>query len=91
MYNATEQFVELNKANVAQATKLAAITFDNAEKLLQLNLTAAKTALAQGLQNAQAAASVKDVQELVAVHCFAPPVAHLIVRVQDHVSREIVF
>jgi phasin family protein len=67
MYNATEQFVELNKANVAQATKLAAITFDNAEKLLQLNLTAAKTALAQGLQNAQAAASVKDVQELVAL------------------------
>ena len=26
-----------------------------------------------------------------AVHCFGPPVAHLIVRVQDQVSREIVF
>jgi phasin family protein len=67
MYNATEQFVELNKAGVAQASKLAALTFDNAEKLLQLNLSAAKSALAQGLQNAQAAASVKDVQELVAL------------------------
>ena len=64
MYNATEQFVELNKANVAQASKLAAITLGNAEKLLKLNLSAAKSALAQSVENAQAAASVKDVQEL---------------------------
>lgn len=67
MYNASEQFVELNKANVAQASKFAAITFDNAEKLLKLNLTAAKSALAQSIENAQAAASVKDVQELMAL------------------------
>jgi phasin family protein len=64
MYNATEQFVELNKANVAQASKIAAITLGNAEKLLKLNLTAAKAALAQSIENAQAAAAVKDVQEL---------------------------
>jgi phasin family protein len=67
MYNATEQFVELSKANVTQASKLAALTFDNAEKLLQLNLSTAKSALAAGLQNAQAATSVKDVQELIAL------------------------
>ena len=64
MYNATEQFVELNKANVAQASKIAAITLGNAEKLLKLNLSAAKSALAQSIENAQAAAAVKDVQEL---------------------------
>ena len=64
MYNATEQFVELNKANVAQASKIAAITLGNAEKLMNLNLSAAKSALAQSIENAQAAASVKDVQEL---------------------------
>jgi len=64
MYNATEQFVELNKANVAQASKIAAITLGNAEKLLKLNLSAAKSALAQSIENAQAAAGVKDVQEL---------------------------
>ena len=64
MYNATEQLVELNKANVAQASKLAAITLENAEKLMKLNLLAAKSVLAQGIENAQAAASVKDVQEL---------------------------
>jgi phasin family protein len=67
MYNAAEQFVELNKANVAQASKLAAITLENAEKLFRLNLTAAKSALAQGIENAQATASVKDVQELFAL------------------------
>jgi len=65
MYNATEQFAELNKANVAQATKLAALAIENAEKLMRLNLSAAKTALAQGVEGAQAAASIKDVQDLV--------------------------
>ena len=65
MYNATEQFVELNKAGVAQASKLAAITLGNAEKLLNLNLNVAKAALATGIEGAQAAASVKDVQEFI--------------------------
>ena len=33
MYNATEQFAEINKTNVAEATKLAALAIENAEKL----------------------------------------------------------
>jgi len=67
MVNATEQFAEFNKVNVANATKLAALSIDNAEKLFKLNLNAAKIALAQGVEGAQAAASVKDVQELFAI------------------------
>jgi phasin family protein len=67
MYNATEQFAELNKVNVAQAGKIAAIAMENAEKLVKLNLTAAKAVLAQGLENAQAVASAKDVQEVFAL------------------------
>lgn len=67
MYNAAEQLVEMNRTNVAQASKLAAITLENAEKLFRLNLTAAKSALAHGIENAQASASVKDVQELFAL------------------------
>jgi phasin family protein len=67
MYNATEQFAELNKANVAQATKLAALAIENAEKLFKLNLNAAKVALAQSVEGVSAAASVKDVQELLAL------------------------
>ena len=67
MYATPEQFAELSKANVAQATKLAALAFENAEKLVKLNLDAAKVALAQGVESASAAASVKDVQELFAL------------------------
>lgn len=67
MYNATEQFAELNKANVAHATKLAALSIENAEKLFRLNLNATKAAFAQSVEGAQAAATVKDVQELFAL------------------------
>jgi phasin family protein len=66
MYNVS-QFAELNKANVAQASKFAAIALENAEKLVKLNLSVAKAAIAQGVEGATAAASVKDVQELFAL------------------------
>lgn len=64
MYNATEQFAEINKANVAQATKLAALALASAEKLAKVNLLAAKSALTQGVEGAQAVAAIKDVQQL---------------------------
>ena len=67
MYNATEHITDINKAGYANAVKLAALSLENAEKLLTLNLNTAKLALAQGVEGAQAAASVKDVQELVAL------------------------
>jgi phasin family protein len=67
MYNASEQFAELNKSNVAQATKIAALALANAEKLFALNLNAVKSALAQGVEGASAAAGVKDVQQLLAL------------------------
>ena len=67
MYNATEQFADFNKVNVANATKLAALSIENAEKLFKLNLNAARIALQQSVEGAQAAASVKDVQELMAI------------------------
>jgi phasin family protein len=67
MYNPTEQFAAMNKANVDNAMKLASLSIEKAEKLVTLNLNAAKLALAQGVQGAQAAASVKDVQELFAL------------------------
>jgi phasin family protein len=66
MYNAA-QFAEFNNANVAQATKLAAIALENAEKLLKLNLATAKAAFAQGVEGASAVAAIKDVQDLFAL------------------------
>ena len=66
MYNAT-QFAEFNKANVAQATKIAAIAMENAEKLMKLNLDTAKAAFAQSVEGASAVAAVKDPQEFFAL------------------------
>jgi phasin family protein len=65
MYNATEQFADFNKANVAQATKIASLSIESAEKLVQLNINAVKAAIATGVEGAQAATSAKDVQELL--------------------------
>ena len=67
MYNPTEQISEFNKANVAQATKFAALSLEAAEKLVKFNLGAAKAAFAQSVEGAQAVASVKDVQDLLAL------------------------
>ena len=67
MYNATEQFAAFNQANVSNAIKLASLSIENAEKLVQLNINAAKLAIAQAVEGAQAAANVKDVQELMAL------------------------
>ncbi|MEP7208641.1 MAG: phasin family protein [Casimicrobiaceae bacterium] len=67
MYNATEQFAVINKTNVEQVTKLAAVALQNAEKFFNANLEAAKFALAQGVEGAQAAAGVKDVQQLISL------------------------
>ena len=64
-YVPTEQFASLNKANIAQATKLASLALENTEKLVKLNLSAAKVALAQGVEGASAVASIKDVQDLL--------------------------
>ena len=67
MYSANEQISELSKSNVAQASKLAAIALGNAEKLVKLNLAAARSVLAQGLENANAVASAKDPQEFLSL------------------------
>jgi phasin family protein len=67
IHAATEQFADFNKANVAQAQKIAALALENAEKFLKLNLNAAKVVLANGAESAAAAASVKDVQDLMAL------------------------
>ena len=67
MYNAPEQFAEISKANVAQATKLAALAIENAEKFTKLNINTARSALAQSVEGASAATSVRDVQDLLAL------------------------
>ena len=67
MYNPTEQIADISKVNYASVVKLANLSLANTEKIVKLNMSVAKTALEQGVEGAQAAASVKDVQELIAL------------------------
>ena len=67
MYNASEQFAEINKAGYDSAVKLASMSLEKAERLAKLNLQAAKVVLEQGVYSANAVSGIKDVQEFVAV------------------------
>jgi len=62
-----EQIVASHKANVETLFGLTAKAFEGVEKLVELNLTAAKAALDESASNTQAALSVKDAQELLAM------------------------
>lgn len=61
---AAEQIGELSKTVVDAATKFAKVSFDNAERLIALNLEAAKVGFDETAKNAKSLAGVKDVQEL---------------------------
>ena len=60
----TEQFGDFSKSIVDSAIKFAKVSFDSAERMIALNLEAAKVSLDVTAKNANAATSVKDVQEL---------------------------
>ena len=62
-----EQIVASHKANVETLFGLTAKAFEGVEKLVELNLSAAKAALDESANSTQAALSVKDAQELVAM------------------------
>ena len=67
MYQAPEQLVALNKANLEIAMKFAGIAIHGAERMLDLQLKAAKSAYADSVENAKTIAAVKDVKELAAL------------------------
>lgn len=65
MYQAPEQLIAFNKANLEAAVRFAGIALEGAERLFEVQLKAAKTAFAEGVQQAKALAEVKDLNELV--------------------------
>jgi phasin family protein len=67
MYQAPEQLVALNKANLEIAMKFAGVAIQGAERMLDLQLKAAKSAYADSIENAKTIAAVKDVKELAAL------------------------
>jgi phasin family protein len=64
MYQTPEQLVAINKANLEVAMKFAGVALQGAERILDLQLKAAKTAFADSVENAKTIAAVKDIKEL---------------------------
>ncbi len=62
-----EQILASHKANVETLFGLTTKAFAGVEKLVDLNVTASKAALAEAAGTAQAVLSVKDAQELLAL------------------------
>lgn len=63
----TEQILAAHKANVETLFGLTTKAFEGVEKLVELNLQVAKTALGEAAEATVAALSVKDAQELLAL------------------------
>jgi len=63
MYQAPEQLMAWNKANLEAAVRFAGIALEGAERMLEVQLKAAKSAFADGVQQAKMLADVKDPQE----------------------------
>ncbi len=74
MKNVNEQVADLAKVNVDTVVELSGAAMQSMEKLVDLQLKATKTALAQSAENMKALAAAKDVQDLVKVQStFAMP------------------
>jgi phasin family protein len=65
MYQLPEQLVAFNKANLEAAVRMAGIALEGAERLLDVQLKAAKAAFAESVQQAKAFSEVKDVNEFM--------------------------
>ena len=62
-----EQLIAAQKANVEILFGLTTKAFEGVEKLVELNLQVAKAAMSEAAETTQAALSVKDAQELLAL------------------------
>lgn len=63
-----EQLLAAQKANLETLFGLTTKAFEGVEKLIELNMQVAKSALGEAAETAKAALSVKDAQELLALH-----------------------
>jgi len=63
MYQDPEQLMAWNKSSLEAATRLAGITLEGAERLLEIQVKAAKTVLADGFLQAKTLAQVQGPEE----------------------------
>lgn len=67
MYQTPESLIALNKAGFEAAMRFAGVALDGAERLFDLQMKAAKSALNDSLQSARVLASVRDFEQLAAL------------------------
>jgi phasin family protein len=81
-----EQMIAAQKANVESLFGLTEKAFAGVEKLVELNMAAAKAALQDNLHQTQAFFNVKDVQELMALQAgYLQPMAEKAAAFNRHV------
>ncbi len=67
MHPAQEQFAALNKANLEAATRFAGVALGGAERLLEIQLKAAKDVLSDSVESVKTLSTVKDLQQFAEV------------------------
>lgn len=67
MYQTPEQLIAMNKANIESAMRFVGVAIEGAERMIDLQMKAAKTAFADSIESAKALAAVKDFQQFAAL------------------------
>ena len=81
-----EQLLAAHKTNLETLFGLTNKAFEGVEKLVELNLQVARTALNEAAETSQAALAVKDAQELLSLHTsLLQPVAEKAAAYSRHV------
>ena len=81
-----EQIVTAQKSNIETLFGLTGLAFEGVEKLIELNTQVARAAMSEASQTIQAALSVKDAQELMALQAgLLQPAAEKVAAYGRHV------
>ena len=67
MYQTPEQLIAMNKANMESVMRFAGVAIEGTERMIELQMKAAKSAFADGIESAKALAAVKDFQQFAAL------------------------
>ncbi len=71
----SDQFAAVHKNNLANLARLSNATFEGIQKLTELNLQAAKVAMAEGQAHLKAVATSKDLRDVLSIQGDVPPAA----------------
>jgi phasin family protein len=83
-----EQIAAANKANLETLLNLTNKAFEGVEKLVELNMAVAKTAMTENVQNAKQALSVRDAQQLMTMQAsMVQPLAEKIMSYSRHLHN----